>query len=201
MFRGTLITIAVAVLLVLYGVSKYNGMTTSSLEVETAWSKVETQYQRRADLIPSLVKTVQGVANFEKSTLTEVINARASATQIKLSADDLSEENLAKFQAAQSQLQGALSRLMAVAENYPQLKATANFSEFQAQLEGTENRIAVERNTFNDVVKGYNASILTFPANIMAGIFGFQKKAFFKADAGAEKAPEIDFGTASDSKK
>ena len=196
MSRNTIIFIVVAVLLVLWGVGKFNGMTTENQNVKEAWAKIQTQYQRRADLIPNLVRTVQGVANFEKGTLTDVISARASATQIKLSADDLTPENMSKFQAAQSQLQGALSRLMAVSENYPQLKATQNFSELQAQLEGTENRIAVERNNFNEVVKGFNNKVVTFPGNLFAGLFGFKEKGFFDADASAQKNPVVDFGGA-----
>jgi LemA protein len=196
MSRNTIIFIVVAALLVFWGIGRYNGMTTENQNVKEAWAKIQTQYQRRADLLPNLIKTVQGVANFEKGTLEGVISARASATQIKLSADDLTPENMAKFQAAQSQLQGALSRLMAVSENYPQLKATQNFSELQAQLEGTENRIAVERNNFNEVVKGFNNKVVTFPGSLLAGIFGFKEKGFFEADASAQKVPVVDFGTA-----
>lgn len=195
MSRSTLILVVVLGLFGMYGCSTYNGLATKNQEVEAAWSKVQTQYQRRLDLIPNLVKTVQGVANFEKSTLTAVIDARANATKVSFTADQLTPENIQKFQEAQSQLNGSLSRLLAVAENYPQLKATQNFSELQAQLEGTENRIAVERNNFNEVVKGFNQGIVTFPTNLLAGMFGFQKKAYFEADAGAQKAPTVDFGT------
>jgi LemA protein len=171
-------------------------MATGDQEVKASWANVETAYQRRADLIPNLVKTVQGVANFEKSTITDVIAARASATQVKLDASDLSEANIAKYQAAQSQLSGSLSRLMAVAENYPQLKATENFSELQSQLEGTENRIKEERDRFNGTVKGFNNKVVTFPSSLIASFSGFAQKGYFQADAGASKAPNVDFGGA-----
>lgn len=193
MSKSTIILIAVLGIFGLYGCSTYNGLATQNQEVEAAWSKVQTQYQRRLDLIPNLVNTVKGAANFEKETLTGVIEARSKATSIQLKAEDLTPENMAKFQAAQSQLSGALSRLMAVAENYPQLKATQNFSELQAQLEGTENRIAVERNNFNDVVKTFNQKIVTFPTNLLAGMFGFTKRGFFEADAAAQKTPTVQF--------
>lgn len=194
MSKSTLIIVVVIALFGMYGCSTYNGLATRSQDVEAAWAKVQTQYQRRMDLIPNLVKTVQGVANFEKSTLQAVIEARSNATKVSFNADQLTPENIQKFQEAQSQLNGSLSRLLAVAENYPQLKATQNFSELQAQLEGTENRIAMERNNFNDVVKGFNQGIVTFPTNLLAGMFGFQKKGYFEADAGAQKVPTVDFG-------
>ena len=193
MKKGTLAIVAILLLFGMYGCSSYNGLVGKDNNVQKLWADVQTQYQRRADLISTLVKTVQGAADFEKSTLTEVIQARASATQVKFEAKDLTPENMAKFQAAQSQLSGALSRLMAVAENYPQLKATQNFSELQAQLEGTENRIAVERNNFNDVVKTFNQKIVTFPTNLLAGMFGFTKRGFFEADAAAQKTPTVQF--------
>ncbi len=193
MSKSTIILIAVLGIFGLYGCSTYNGLATQNQEVEAAWSKVQTQYQRRLDLIPNLVNTVKGAANFEKETLTGVIEARSKATSIQLKAEDLTPENMAKFQEAQSQLSGALSRLMAVAENYPQLKATQNFSELQAQLEGTENRIAVERNNFNDVVKSFNQKVVTFPTNLLAGMFGFSKRGFFEADAAAQKTPTVQF--------
>ncbi len=194
MSKGLLIGLGVAALLLFWGISVRNGMATENLEVEASWAKVQSAYQRRADLIPNLVKTVQGVANFEKSTLTDVINARASATQIKLDAKDLTPENMQKYQEAQSQLSGSLSRLMVVAESYPQLKATESFSELQSQLEGTENRIKEERDRFNDTVKGYNNKIVTFPNSLIAGFSGFTTKGYFEADAGASKAPTVDFG-------
>jgi len=176
-----------------WGVGSRNSMATSDQDVKAKWANVQSAYQRRADLIPNLVKTVQGVANFEKSTLTAVIEARASATQMKLDSKDLSPENLQKYQAAQSSLGGALSRLMVVAENYPQLKATENFSELQAQLEGTENRIKEERDNFNTAVQAYNTLIVTFPNSLIASFSGFAEKGFFQAEAGAEKAPEVNF--------
>ena len=185
------IALAVVVALVFWGIGSRNGMATSDQEVKASWANV--QNQRRADLIPNLVKTVQGVANFEKSTLTAVIQARASATQMKLDSKDLSPENLQKYQAAQSSLGGALSRLMVVAENYPQLKATESFAELQSQLEGTENRIKEERDRFNESVKNYNSLIVTFPGNLMASFSGFVEKGFFQAEAGSDKAPEVNF--------
>ncbi len=194
MSKGLLIGLGVAALLLFWGIGVRNGMATENQEVEASWAKVQTAYQRRADLIPNLVKTVQGVANFEKSTLTDVINARASATQIKLDAKDLTPENMQKYQEAQSQLSGSLSRLMVVAESYPQLKATESFSELQSQLEGTENRIKEERDRFNDTVKGYNNKIVTFPNSLIASFSGFTTKGYFEADAGASKAPTVDFG-------
>ena len=187
------IALGVVALLIFWGVGARNGMATSDQEVKASWANVQSAYQRRADLIPNLVKTVQGVANFEKSTLTAVIEARASATQMKLDSKDLSPENLQKYQAAQSSLCGALSRLMVVAENYPQLKATENFSELQAQLEGTENRIKEERDRFNEAVKGFNSLVVTFPNNLIASFSGFTEKGFFQAEAGSEKAPEVNF--------
>ncbi|MEZ0539401.1 LemA family protein [Fibrella arboris] len=195
MSRGLIIFVVVAALLGMYGCSSYNGLVDKDTNVDKYWSQVQTQYQRRADLIPNLVRTVQGVANFEKSTLQGVIEARANATSIKLSADQLTPENIQKFQAAQDQLGGSLSRLLAVSENYPQLKATQNFSELQAQLEGTENRIAVARNDFNTAATDYNKSVRSFPNNIFAGIFGFPRKGLFEASAAAQNAPTVDFGT------
>mgnify|MGYP000673932605 FL=1 len=187
------IVLGVIALVIFWGVGSRNSMATSDQDVKAKWAKVQSAYQRRADLIPNLVKTVQGVANFEKSTLTAVIEARASATQMKLDSKDLSPENLQKYQAAQSSLGGALSRLMVVAENYPQLKATENFSELQAQLEGTENRIKEERDNFNTAVQAYNTLIVTFPNSLIASFSGFAEKGFFQAEAGAEKAPEVNF--------
>jgi LemA protein len=158
-----------------------------------AWAQVENVYQRRADLIPNLVNTVKGVADFEKQTLKEVVEARASATQVKVDASNLSPEQIKAFQASQGQLTQALGKLLMVAEQYPQLKATQNFLELQAQLEGTENRISVERQKFNTVVQDYNAYIRKFPQVIYSGWFGFEKKGYFEAEAGAEKAPEVSF--------
>jgi LemA protein len=193
MNKTVLIVLGVIALVIFWGVGSRNSMATSDQDVKAKWANVQSAYQRRADLIPNLVKTVQGVANFEKSTLTAVIEARASATQMKLDSKDLSPENLQKYQAAQSSLGGALSRLMVVAENYPQLKATENFSELQAQLEGTENRIKEERDNFNTAVQGYNTLIVTFPNNLIASFSGFAEKGFFQAEAGSEKAPEVNF--------
>ena len=187
------IGLGVIALVIFWGIGSRNSMATSDQEVKASWANVQSAYQRRSDLIPNLVKTVQGVANFEKSTLTAVIQARASATQMKLDAKDLSPENMQKYQAAQSSLGGALSRLMVVAENYPQLRATENFSELQAQLEGTENRIKEERDRFNTSVKNYNSIIVTFPSNLIASLSGFVEKGFFQAEAGSEKAPEVNF--------
>jgi LemA protein len=187
------IVLGVIALVIFWGIGARNGMATSDQEVKASWANVQSAYQRRADLIPNLVKTVQGVANFEKSTLTAVIEARASATQMKLDAKDLSPENISKYQAAQSSLGGALGRLMVVAENYPQLKATESFSELQAQLEGTENRIKEERDVFNNSVKNYNSNIVTFPNNLIASFSGFAEKGFFQAETGSEKAPEVNF--------
>jgi LemA protein len=187
------IGLGVIALVIFWGIGSRNSMATSDQEVKASWANVQSAYQRRSDLIPNLVKTVQGVANFEKSTLTAVIEARASATQVKLDAKDLSPENMQKYQAAQSSLGGALSRLMVVAENYPQLRATENFSELQAQLEGTENRIKEERDRFNESVKNYNSLIVTFPNSLIASFSGFAEKGFFQAEAGSEKAPEVNF--------
>lgn len=188
-----LIVLGAIALVIFWGVGSRNSMATSDQDVKAKWANVQSAYQRRADLIPNLVKTVQGVANFEKSTLTAVIEARASATQMKLDSKDLSPANLQKYQAAQSSLGGALSRLMVVAENYPQLKATENFSELQAQLEGTENRIKEDRDNFNAAVQGYNILIVTFPSSLIASFSGFAEKGFFQADAGSDKAPEVNF--------
>ena len=193
MNKTVLIVLGVIALVIFWGVGSRNSMAVASVDVQTKWANVQSAYQRRADLIPNLVKTVQGVANFEKSTLTAVIEARASATQMKLDSKDLSPENLQKYQAAQSSLGGALSRLMVVAENYPQLKATENFSVLQDQLEGTENRIKEERDNFNDAVQAYNTLIVTFPNSLIASFSGFAEKGFFQAEAGSEKAPEVNF--------
>jgi len=193
MSKVTIIVLVVLALFAVYGCSSYNGLVEKDTQVENAWANVQTQYQRRADLIPNLVRTVQGAANFEKSTLSAVIQARANATGINLNADQLTPENIQKFQAAQDQLSGTLSRLLAVAESYPDLKATQNFSELQAQLEGTENRITVARNDFNGVATSYNQSVRSFPNNIFAGIFGFARKGLFEASKAAQSAPTVQF--------
>ena len=183
----------VVLLLIMIVAGSYNSMVARRESVNTAWSKVESQYQRRSDLIPNLVNTVKGAANFEQETLTKVAEARAKATQIKVDANN--PDDIAKFQQAQSEVSSSLSRLLAVAENYPQLKATENFKDLQSQLEGTENRITVARNDFNDVAKSYNTKVKSFPANLLAGMFGFKERLYFEADADAKKAPSVNFGT------
>ncbi len=173
--------------------NSYNSMVTLEEGVTGAWSNVESQYQRRADLIPNLVSTVKGYAEHESQTLTAVIEARANATKVTLNVDQLNEQSLAKFNQVQGELSSALSRLMAVSESYPDLKANQNFLDLQAQLEGTENRIATERKRFNDTVKEYNTTIRRFPKNLMASMFGFETKAYFEASEGAENAPAVEF--------
>ena len=171
----------------------YNTMTEKEEAVNKAWSNVENQYQRRSDLIPNLVNTVKGYAQHEQSTLTAVLEARSKATQITVNADDLTPEKLKEYQQAQGQVTSALGKLLAITENYPDLKANQNFSELQAQLEGTENRIAESRRLFNEEVKNYNVSIRRFPNNLLAGMFGFEKKSAFEADAAAQQAPTVSF--------
>ena len=187
------IIVALAVILFFWTKGVYNNLVTQDEGVKTAWSQVENQYQRRADLIPNLVNTVKGYAAHEKSTLEGVMNARAKATQTTIDPTNLNEETMKQYQAAQGELSNALSRLMVVVERYPELKANENFRELQVQLEGTENRITVERKRFNEVAQGYNTYVRTFPNNILSGIFGFQTKAYFTAEAGAEKAPQVEF--------
>ena len=172
----------------------YNKLVTMEEGVNSAWSQVENQYQRRADLIPNLVSTVQGSADFEKSTLTEVTDARSKVGQMKLSADDLSDpQKFQAFQQAQDQLSSALSRLLVVSENYPALKSNENFLQLQSQLEGTENRISVERRRFNEMVQSYNSEVRSFPTLISAKIFGFKEKEYFQSVAGSDKAPDVNF--------
>ncbi len=171
----------------------YNSIVSNDEGVKKAWADVEAAYQRRADLIGNLVETVKGEAKFEKETLVAVIEARSKATSIQLKAEDITPENMAKFQEAQAQLSGALSRLLAVAEQYPTLKATEAFSELMNQLERTENRINIARRDYNAAVQNYNTQIRTFPSNITAMIFKFKEKEPFKADPGAEKAPKVQF--------
>ena len=183
----------IIVVVILWLVGLYNGLVSGRENVNSKWANVEAQYQRRADLIPNLVSTVKGAADFEKSTIEAVIQARASATSIKIDANNLTPEKLQQFQQAQSQLSGALGRLLAVAENYPQLKAVGNFSELQSQLEGTENRINEARRQFNEAAQGYNVSRQAFPRVIVANLFGFKEKPYFQADAGSEKAPQVKF--------
>lgn len=194
MKRGTIILLVILgafLLLIFNGCGSYNNMVSKQEATSAAWGQVENVYQRRLDLIPNLVNTVKGVANFEQKTLTDVINARASASQMKVDASKLSPEQIQKFQSSQGELSQALGRLMMVAEQYPQLKATQNFLELQSQLEGTENRIAVERQKFNEIVKDYNTYVRKFPQVIYAGMFGFDKKGYFEATQGADKAPEV----------
>lgn len=171
----------------------YNTMVDKQEAVNSAWSNVENQYQRRSDLIPNLVNTVKGYATHEKETLDAVVSARAKATQMTVNADELTPEKLAAYQKAQGEIGSALGKLLAITENYPELKANENFKELQAQLEGTENRISVERRNFNEVTKDYNTYIRKFPNNMIASIFGFDKKSYFEAEQGAEKAPEVKF--------
>lgn len=185
--------IGIGIILVLWGSSRYNSLVTKQESVTAAWSQVENVYQRRADLIPNLVNTVKGYADFEKSTLTAVIEARSKATSVTIDPTNLNEASIQQFQKAQEGLSSALSRLMVVVERYPDLKANQNFMDLQAQLEGTENRIATERRNFNLTAQDYNTQIRRFPSNIFAGLFGFDKKAYFEAEAGAEKAPEVQF--------
>jgi LemA protein len=193
MSKGLIVVVVILAIFGFVGCGKYNGLVTKDEVVKESWAKVESQYQRRADLIPNLVNTVKGAADFEKSTLTAVIEARAKATQTTINPDQLTPENIAKFQGAQDQLGGALSRLLVSVEQYPQLKANQNFLELQAQLEGTENRITVARNDFNSVVKDYNQEVRTFPTNLFAGIFGFAQKGYFQSSAGSDKAPSVKF--------
>ena len=180
--------------LALFGWVSFNGLVTQQENVEKAWSNVENVYQRRADLIPNLVETVKGYAQHEQETLEGVIQARANATKVTIDPSNMTPEDLQKYQAAQGDVTNALSRLIAVSESYPDLKANQNFLELQSQLEGTENRIAVERNKFNEAAQTYNTKRRTFPTNIIANIFNFDEKPYFKAQEGAEVAPKVDFG-------
>ena len=191
--KNTMIIGAVVAVLVLWGISAYNGMVKVEEQATTEWAKVQSAYQRRADLIPNLVEVVKGYASHEKETLEGVVNARAKATSINVNADDLTPEKMQEFQAAQGELSQALGRLIAVSEAYPDLKANENFMDLQKQLEGTENRINEARNSFNTAVHDYNLKIRRFPNTILAGIFGFDKMAKFEADAEAQKRPEIKF--------
>lgn len=192
MKKGT-ITIIIVAIIAFWAISGYNSLVSMDENVSNQWANVETQYQRRADLIPNLVNTVKGYAAHEKETLEGVIAARSQATQIKVDPTDLTPEKLAEYQKAQGQLATALGKLLAITENYPDLKANQNFLELQAQLEGTENRINVARKNFNDSAKAYNTAIRRFPKNILAGMFGFDKRAYFEAAEGAEQAPQVQF--------
>ena len=196
MKKGTitlLIVLGIVFLMIIWGVSMYNGLVNKEETVTSQWANVENVYQRRADLIPNLVATVKGYAEHEQSTLTAVVEARAKATSVTVQANELTETNIAAFQQAQDHLSGALSRLLVSIERYPDLKANQNFLELQAQLEGTENRIAVERRKYNEDAQKFNAAIRRFPANIIASMSGFEKKGYFKAAEGSEKAPEVKF--------
>ena len=197
MKKGCLIAVVAVVVIVLgcfvWVKNTYNGFVSQQEGVDAAWSQVENVYQRRADLIPNLVATVKGYAKHEQETLDKVVSARAKATQITVDPENLNEASLKKYQEAQGELGSALGKLLAITENYPDLKANENFLQLQSQLEGTENRIAVERKNFNEVAQGYNASIRQFPGNVLAGMFGFERKPYFEAEKGAEKAPEVNF--------
>lgn len=191
MNKGWIIILVLAIIAGVYGCNGYNGLVTQDQEVQKVWSNVETNYQRRMDLYNSVIKTIEGSANFEKSTLNDVITARSKATSVTVDIND--PESLAKYQAAQAQLQGAFSRLMAVSEAYPDLKTTQAFRDFQTQIEGTENRINVARRDYNTAVNNYNLTVKRFPKNLLATLFGFDAKAYYEADEGSEKAPDIDF--------
>jgi LemA protein len=190
---GLLVLIGILVILVFWGCSGYNGLVKEDEKVKKAWNNVETEYQNRSDLVGNLVNTVKGAANFEQNTLTAVVEARSKATSVNINADNLTPEKIAEFQAAQGQLSSALSRLLAVVESYPDLKATANFTQLQGQLESIENNIKNSRKVFNDAVNTYNTKVRSFPMNILGGMFGFHAKEGFKADAGAEKKVDVNF--------
>ena len=191
--KSTIIVIAIVAVVAIWAVSAYNGLVNLDEGVANKWGDVETQYQRRADLIPNLVNTVKGYAAHEQETLESVVAARSQATQIKVDPENLTPEKLAEFQKAQGEVTSALGKLLAITENYPDLKANQNFLELQAQLEGTENRINVARVNFNDATKKYNTAIRRFPKNILAGMFGFEKRSYFEAQDGAETAPPVQF--------
>lgn len=191
--KGLIITIVVIVLVALWGISSYNGLVSMDENVSNQWANVETQYQRRSDLIPNLVNTVKGYAKHESETLESVMAARSQATQVKIDPSNCTPQQLAAYQKAQGDVTTALGKLLAITENYPDLKANQNFLELQSQLEGTENRINVARKDFNDTAKKYNTSLRRFPRNIIASMCGFEKRAYFEAEAGAEKAPKVEF--------
>jgi len=190
---GLLIVLAIVVIVGFLGCNGYNGLVKQDESVKKAWNNVQTEYQNRSDLVGNLVNTVKGAANFEQKTLTDVVQARAKATSVNINAENLTPEKIAEFQAAQGQLSGSLSRLLATVEAYPQLRATENFTKLQGQLEGIENGIKNSRKIFNDEINTYNTKVRSFPMNILGGLFGFKQKEGFKADAGAEKAPEVKF--------
>lgn len=191
--KGLIITIVVIVLVALWGILSYNGLVEMDEKVSSQWANVETQYQRRSDLIPNLVNTVKGYAKHESQTLEAVMAARSQATQVKIDPSNCTPQQLAAYQKAQGDVTTALGKLLAITENYPDLKANQNFLELQSQLEGTENRINVARKDFNDSAKEYNTSLRRFPRNIIASMFGFEKRNYFEAEAGAEKAPKVEF--------
>ena len=193
MKKSTIIVLVIVAVVAIWGITGYNGLVKADEALNTAWSNVENQYQRRADLIPNLVNTVKGYAEHEKETLDAVVAARTRATQVTVDAENLTPEKLQEYQKIQNEVGAALGRLLAVAEAYPDLKANTNFLELQAQLEGTENRISVERRNFNEVAKKYNTSIRTFPRNMLAGMFGFEKRPYFEAQEGAENVPVVQF--------
>jgi len=196
MKKNSIILISVAAIIVLlfsWGISGYNGLVTLREDVNSQWANVESQYQRRSDLIPNLVSTVKGYATHESSTLEGVVAARAKATQITIDPKNLTPEKLQEYQAAQGQVSSALGKLLMITENYPDLKANQNFLELQAQLEGTENRISVERNRYNETAKNYDVSIKMFPKSILASICGFKDKPYFESEKGTEKAPSVKF--------
>ncbi len=188
---GLLVLIGILVILGFWGCSGYNGLVTSDQDVKKVWANVETNYQRRTDLYSSIIKTIEGSANFEKSTLREVIEARSKATSINVDIND--PASLEAYQKAQAGLQSSFSKLLAVVENYPDLKTTQAFRDFQTQIEGTENRINIARQDYNKSIEGYNLKVKRFPKNILAGLFGFKEKPFYKAEAGSEKNPDIKF--------
>lgn len=190
---GVLIAIAIVVIVGFLGCNGYNGLVKQDESVKKAWNDVQTEYQNRSDLVGNLVNTVKGAANFEQKTLTDVIAARSKATSVNINADNLTPEKIAEFQAAQGQLSGSLSRLLATVEAYPTLKATENFTKLQGQLEGIENGIKNSRKVFNEEVNTYNTKVRSFPMNILGGLFGFRSKEGFKADAGAEKKVDVNF--------
>jgi LemA protein len=192
-YKTLIIVVAAIALVFIWVIAIYNGLVSSEEKVNNRWANVETQYQRRSDLIPNLVNTVKGYAAHEKGTLEAVITARSQATQIKVDADNLTPDKLAQYQKAQGDVSAALGKLIAISENYPDLKANQNFLELQSQLEGTENRINVARKDFNDASQQYNVSIRRFPRNIFANMFGFQKKSYFEAAQGTENAPKVQF--------
>lgn len=191
--KGLIITIVVIVLVAIWGISSYNGLVSMDENASNSWANVETQYQRRSDLIPNLVNTVKGYAKHESETLESVMAARSQATQVKIDPSNCTPQQLAAYQKAQGDVTTALGKLLAITENYPDLKANQNFLELQSQLEGTENRINVARKDFNDTAKKYNTSLRRFPRNIIASMCGFEKRNYFEAEAGAEKAPKVEF--------